>query len=132
TFPMKGTIDASLPDAETRILDDPKEKAEHITIVDLLRNDLSRVAKQVRVDSFRYVEAVRTHDKILLQVSSEISGLLPEAYPARLGEIFAQLLPAGSVSGAPKRKTVEIINRVETHDRGYFTGVFGYFDGKNL
>jgi len=131
-FPMKGTIDASLQDAYNRILDDPKEKAEHITIVDLLRNDLSMVARDVRVERFRFIDEVRTHEKTLLQVSSEISGLLPEDYRARLGDILYALLPAGSVSGAPKKKTVEILSQAESHARGYFTGVFGYFDGDSV
>jgi para-aminobenzoate synthetase component 1 len=131
-FPMKGTIDAAIPDARQRILGNQKEKAEHITIVDLLRNDLSRVASDVRVDRFRYVEEVRTHEKTLLQVSSEISGRLPDDYHQGLGSVLCALLPAGSVTGAPKVKTVEILNRVETYDRGYFSGICGYFDGHKL
>lgn len=132
TFPMKGTIDASLPDAAMRILQDEKEKAEHVTIVDLLRNDLSRVARKVEVKRFRYVEAIDAGESRLLQVSSEITGTLPENYQASLGDILTALLPAGSVSGAPKTKTCEIIREVEGEDRGYFTGVCGVFDGENL
>ena len=130
--PMKGTIDASIPDAESKILNDRKELAEHITIVDLIRNDLSQVAKDVRVERFRYVEEVRTNTKTLLQVSSEIAGELNGDYSSHLGDILVTLLPAGSVSGAPKPKTLEIIRDVETKDRGYYTGVFGYFDGMKL
>ena len=129
---MKGTIDASSPDAGISILNDPKETAEHNTIVDLIRNDLNRVAKDVRVDRFRYIEEINTHEKSLLQVSSEISGILPENYMARLGNIFRTLLPAGSVSGAPKKKTLEIIHEAETYKRGFYTGVFGLFDGSKL
>jgi para-aminobenzoate synthetase component 1 len=132
TYPMKGTIDAQLPDARRRILDDPKERAEHITIVDLLRNDLSQVAADVRVDRFRYIEEVRTHDKTLLQVSSEISGDPGATWKSRMGDILFTLLPAGSISGAPKKKTVEILRKVEAHPRGYFSGVFGLFDGAQL
>ncbi len=80
SFPMKGTIDATLPDAEQSILRDPKETAEHNTIVDLIRNDLSMVAKDVKVNRFRYIEKIVTHEKTLLQVSSEISGKLPGDY----------------------------------------------------
>ena len=129
---MKGTIDASIPNARECILSNTKETAEHITIVDLIRNDLSRVANDVRVDRFRYIDEVRTHNKTLLQVSSEVSGDLPPEYCDKLGDILYALLPAGSISGAPKQKTLQIIADVETHDRGYFTGVFGYFDGENL
>jgi para-aminobenzoate synthetase component 1 len=132
SFPMKGTIDASLPDAERQILADPKETAEHNTIVDLIRNDLNMVASNVKVDRFRYIEKIDTHEKSLLQVSSEISGKLSGNYQANLGNIFRKLLPAGSVSGAPKLKTLQIIHEAETYSRGFYTGVFGYFNGSEL
>lgn len=132
SFPMKGTIDASLNDAENTILNNPKETAEHNTIVDLIRNDLSMVATKVKVDRFRYIEKIQTHEKSLLQVSSEISGILPSGYHGELGNIFRKLLPAGSISGAPKKKTLEIIQQAETYSRGFYTGVFGYFDGSKL
>lgn len=132
TYPMKGTIDASIPNAEAIILNDVKESAEHYTIVDLLRNDLSIVADHVKVNRFRYIETLQTNTKTLLQVSSEIEGRLPADYNAHLGDIFSKLLPAGSISGAPKKKTVEIILENEADKRGYYTGVFGIFDGKNV
>ena len=132
SYPMKGTIDASVPDAEERILSDEKEQAEHATIVDLIRNDLSMVARDVKVESYRYIDRITAHDKTLLQVSSRISGLLPEDYNECIGDLLFKLLPAGSVTGAPKKKTVEIIKEVENYDRGYYTGVFGYYDGKKL
>ena len=132
SFPMKGTIDAELPDAARRILEDPKEAAEHATIVDLIRNDLSRVASGVRVGQYRYIDRVATHDGELLQVSSEICGQLPEGWRGRIGSILFDLLPAGSVTGAPKPRTLEIIAEAETYERGYYTGVCGLFDGERL
>lgn len=132
SYPMKGTIDASITDAREKILADKKELAEHVTIVDLIRNDLSQVASNVTVNRFRYVEEVRTRSRNLLQVSSEISGELEGNYAASMGDILVKLLPAGSVTGAPKPKTVEIIRAVEENPRGFYTGVFGYFDGNNL
>ena len=132
SFPMKGTIDAGIEDAEKRILNDPKELAEHSTVVDLIRNDLNSVAKQVRVEQFRYIDHIRTNMKELLQVSSRITGHLPRDWQPHVGTILFTLLPAGSVSGAPKKKTVEIIKAVEICRRGYYTGVAGYFDGENL
>ena len=132
SFPMKGTIDADIPNAMEKILTDPKELAEHITIVDLIRNDISQVASNVRVKRFRYTEEIKTHGKNLLQVSSEIVGDLEMDYASQMGNIITSLLPAGSVSGAPKSKTVEIIRMAEKEKRGYYTGVFGYFDGVNL
>ncbi len=132
TRPMKGTIDASLPDARERLLESAKELAEHVTVVDLLRNDLGRVARRIAVDRFRYFDEVSTHEGRLLQASTEISGELEDGWSARLGDIMRALLPAGSVTGAPKRKTVEIIRSVENYDRGYYTGIFGVFDGRDL
>ena len=132
SYPMKGTIDATIPGAAEKILNDQKELAEHVTIVDLIRNDLSQVAEHVHVSRFRYIEELHTNHKNLLQVSSEIAGDLPKDYASRLGEIIVKLLPAGSVSGAPKKKTLEIIRTAEQEKRGYYTGVFGYFDGERL
>ena len=132
TFPMKGTIDASIPGAEQMLLDDLKEQEEHATVVDLLRNDLSIVASKVTVDRYRFISKIHTRGKTLLQTSSEISGRLDEDYLAHLGDIIRALLPAGSVSGAPKKKTVEIIHDTEPEKRGYYTGVFGVFDGQNM
>lgn len=132
SYPMKGTIDASIPGAQRIILEDKKETAEHYTIVDLIRNDLNRVSKRVRVERFRYIDAIVAHDKQLLQVSSEICGDLDDDYLSHIGDIIFAMLPAGSVSGAPKKKTVEVIADVEKRDRGYYTGIFGIFDGYNL
>lgn len=132
SYPMKGTIDASIPNAEETILKDPKETAEHHTIVDLIRNDLSMVSKNVRVEKFRYIDSIKTADKTLLQVSSEIVGDIQDDFFEHLGDRFFTLLPAGSISGAPKAKTIEIIQEAEGYDRGFYTGVFGYFDGENL
>jgi len=132
SFPMKGTIDAGLPGAAERLLLDYKEKAEHNTIVDLIRNDLSMVSKNVRVENFRYIEKIRTNEKDLLQTSSRITGNLQPKWEQEIGDILMTLLPAGSVTGAPKKKTVEIIKDVESYERGFYTGIFGFFDGLNL
>lgn len=132
SFPMKGTIDASVNNASEIILKDKKEKAEHDTIVDLIRNDLSMVSTNVAVARYRYIETIKTRDRELLQVSSEITGKLEEGYERRLGNIIATMLPAGSVTGAPKRETIRIIRECEKYDRGWYTGIFGVFDGRNL
>mgnify|MGYP000266168323 CR=1 FL=1 len=132
SYPMKGTIDATLPDARRRILDDPKEAAEHATIVDLIRNDLNRVAERVDVRRFRYIDRLRVSRGEILQVSSEVTGRLTGDYYSRLGEVVFGMLPAGSISGAPKPSTLRIIARAEGERRGFYTGVFGYFDGKRL
>lgn len=132
TYPMKGTIDASHPDAVNTILTNPKELAEHTMIVDLLRNDLSIVAKEIRVEKFRYITTIDTGNKKLHQISSHITGTLESNWRENAGELIGALLPAGSISGTPKRKSIEIIEAVEGYERGYFTGVFGHFDGQNL
>ncbi len=132
SHPMKGTIDASIDDAKQLIMNDLKEKAEHHTIVDLIRNDLSKVAKNVRVTKFRYLDLLKTNEKDLYQVSSEIEGKLAQDWKANIGNILMELLPAGSISGAPKKSTIELIQNAETYQRGYYTGVFGIFDGKTL
>lgn len=132
TFPMKGTIDARIPYAKDKILNNKKEQAEHATIVDLMRNDLSFVAQNVHVHRYRYVEQINSQSHSLLQVSSCITGELKPHVQNKLGDIIFSMLPAGSISGAPKLKTCEIISEVETHTRGFYTGVMGYFDGENL
>lgn len=132
SFPMKGTIDASISNAKDIILNSAKEKAEHYTIVDLIRNDLSMVSENVEVKRFRYIDELQTDTGSLLQVSSEIKGDLSPNWQDSLGDLMFKLLPAGSISGAPKKKTLEIIAAAENYDRGFYTGVFGLFDGKNL
>ena len=132
SFPMKGTIDASIPNAENVILNDPKEAAEHATIVDLIRNDLSMVAEKVWVERYRYIDRIQTNDKTLLQVSSEISGILPNDFDGKYGDLLLKLLPAGSITGAPKPSTLKIIQDAEGYERGYYTGIMGYFDGENF
>lgn len=132
SFPMKGTADTSDENAEALLMADSKEIAEHHTIVDLIRNDLSRVADKVNVEKFRYTERIRTNQKELIQVSSKISGKLPKDWQSHIGDIFSKLLPAGSVTGAPKRKTVEIIKKAENYERGWYTGIFGIYDGKTV
>jgi len=132
TFPMKGTINASIVNAEAKILANAKEMAEHIMVVDLLRNDLSIVSKEVKVTKFRYIDKINAGEKELLQVSSEVQGKLEDSWKNNLGEILQTLLPAGSITGTPKKKTIEIIHEVENYKRSFFSGVFGVFDGKDF
>lgn len=132
TYPMKGTIDSSIINAQARILGDIKEMAEHTMVVDLLRNDLGIVGSKVRVDKFRYVEKINAGNKKLFQVSSKISANLQNNWHENIGDILTSLLPAGSITGTPKKKTIEILNKVEEYDRGFYTGIFGFFDGENL
>jgi len=132
TFPMKGTIDSAIPYAQQQILANTKEHAEHVMVVDLLRNDLSIVAQKVRLQRFRYINKIKAGTRELLQVSSEICGQLATNWQDHLGDLLLPLLPAGSVSGTPKKQTLKIIKTVELQERGFFTGIFGYFDGHSL
>lgn len=132
TFPMKGTIDASVPNAKEIILNNQKETAEHVMVVDLLRNDLSIVAKNVKVEEFRYITEIEAGNKKLLHVSSHINGDIGDDWHSKIGDILKALLPAGSISGAPKKSTLDIISQIEGYERGFFSGVFGIYDGKTL
>ena len=132
TYPMKGTIDANLPQAKKTILADEKEMAEHVMIVDLMRNDLGIIGSDIKVEKFRYVEQIKAGTKELLQVSSKITAKLPTNWKDNLGELLENLLPAGSITGTPKKSTVNIIKHIEDYNRGFYTGVFGIFDGTSL
>ena len=132
THPMKGTIEASIENAVEILKNDVKEKAEHFTVVDLLRNDLSMVADDVQVDEFQRIDFIKTQQKDLYAMSSKISGKLKPEFQNKIGTVMKTLLPAGSILGAPKPKTLEIIAEAENYDRGFYTGVCGWFDGENL
>lgn len=132
TYPMKGTIDSKVENASAKILGNIKEMAEHTMVVDLLRNDLGIVANKIKVDKFRYIDKINAGDKKLLQVSSKITGQLDEEWHSKIGDILTSILPAGSITGTPKKKTVEILKENESYDRDYYTGVFGVYDGKSL
>lgn len=132
SFPMKGTSSVRSNPSKDTLIADQKEQAEHATIVDLIRNDLSRVAFPIRVDSYKYTEQVKTNEGDLWQMSSQISGNLLPTLKGKIGSILSELLPAGSITGAPKPSTIQIIKEAEQYDRGFYTGIMGEFDGKNL
>lgn len=130
--PMKGTIDATLPNAAERLLSDYKETAEHQTITELTLNDLKQVATSVKVTRSRYIDKLKTNNGYMLQTSSEIEGTLPTNYMQNLGILFFKLLPAGSILGTPRNATLRVIRNCENQNRGFYSGVAGYFDGENL
>ncbi|MEZ4988462.1 MAG: aminodeoxychorismate synthase component I [Saprospiraceae bacterium] len=129
-YPMKGTLHASHP--LDQLLTDAKERAEHATIVDLIRNDLSQVANQVEVVRYRYGERIETTNGGLWQTSSEIRGILPMNFHRHLGNLLSSLLPAGSISGAPKPATLQLIRAAEGQPRGFYTGIAALWDGYGL
>jgi len=128
TRPMKGTWPRGTNAdsdhiAAQQLRADEKNRAEHVTIVDLLRNDVGAVSRpgSVRVDRLMDVERYAT----LLQMTSTISGRLrPDLMPTG---VFRRLFPSGSITGAPKRRTMEIIRELELQPRGIYTGAIGYF-----
>jgi anthranilate synthase component 1 len=106
------------------LLADPKEQAEHLMLVDLARNDLSKVctAGSVEVTEFMQVERF---SHIMHLVSSVEGNLRPDASPV---DVFRATFPAGTLSGAPKPRALEIIDELEVAQRGLYGGVVGYFD----
>lgn len=127
--PMKGTAAAS-GDAQRdqlaadALAADAKNRAENLMIVDLLRNDLGRVAQtgSVKVDKLFDVQRYSS----VLQMTSTVHAQLRET--AGLPEIFDALYPCGSITGAPKHRTMQIIRELEANPRGLYTGAIGYFD----
>ncbi len=132
SYPMKGTIDATIENAQEILLSDPKEQQEHNTIVDLIRNDISMVAREVEVLKFRYLQKIKTAKGEIWQTSSEIRGRLQKDWKTNFGNLLLNMLPAGSISGAPKPQTLKIIQESENYERGFYTGVFGIFDGEEI
>lgn len=132
TYPMKGTINANIKNAKELLLNSEKELSEHTMAVDLLRNDLGKISKNIKVEDFRFVEEIQLKEKSLYQTSSKISGNLEENWQETLGDILLNLLPAGSITGTPKKSTIEILKKIEDYDRGFYTGIFGIFDGNSL
>ena len=129
---MKGTIDTNLTDSKNILLNSKKELAEHTMVVDLLRNDLGKVAKNIKVEEFRTFSKISTKNSELFQTSSIISGDLQNNWQEKIGDIFSDLLPAGSITGTPKKSTIEILKNIESYERGFYSGIFGVFDGINL
>ena len=132
SYPMKGTLSVKNNPSPAALQSNAKEQAEHATIVDLIRNDVSQVAFPIQVEKYKYIDQIKSHEGDLWQMSSKISGeLLPE-YQGKLGSILQKLLPAGSISGAPKPSTLRIIEEIEGYERGFYTGIMGQFDGQEL
>jgi len=131
TYPMKGTIDASIKNAQKKLLNSQKEMAEHVMIVDLLRNDLGIIGRNIKVNRFRYIDKIKAGKKELFQVSSEIEATVNNWQKDWLNMIL-KLLPAGSVTGTPKKKSVEIIKEIENYNRKFYTGIFGITDEKTF
>ncbi|MDD5183831.1 MAG: anthranilate synthase component I family protein, partial [Paludibacter sp.] len=124
TFRRTGDDEKDFHLAE-KLRNDKKENAEHVMLVDLARNDLSRNTDQVKVEVFREVQY---YSHVLHLVSSVSGQLKPNT---KVIKLFADTFPAGTLSGAPKIKAMQLIDQIEPHDRGPYGGCIGYigFDG---
>lgn len=127
--PMKGTAEASGnkdQDAQRAVAlaTESKTRAENLMIVDLLRNDLGRIARLGSV-AVPCLFDVQRYGRVL-QMTSTVTARLRD--DATLGDIFDALYPCGSITGAPKRRTMQIIGELETGPRGYYTGAIGWFE----
>ena len=128
---MKGTIDATLPDAEQLLMQDAKEAAEHATIVDLIRNDLSMVSEHVEVTSYRYIDRLQTNKRP--HPPDQLRNMRDP--PRRLYRTHRRHpLPPASRRfhhRCPQAQTVEIIAEAEDYERGFYTGIMGHYaDGQ--
>jgi len=128
--PMKGTAPADLHDdvvnavRAQQLAADPKNRAENLMIVDLLRNDLGRIARTGSVGVPALFE-VKRYSSVLQMTSTVQAQLAPGT---TLQDIFTALYPCGSITGAPKRRTMEIIRELEPAARGIYTGAIGWID----
>ncbi|BEI35479.1 bifunctional anthranilate synthase component I family protein/class IV aminotransferase [Polynucleobacter sp. HIN6] len=121
--PMKGTADATLAQA-SELANDPKNQAENVMIVDLLRNDLGRIALTGSVHVPALFE-VKQHGQVL-QMTSTVQAK-PRAN-LRIEDVLRAVFPCGSVTGAPKKRSMEIIQALEDQSRGWYCGALGWFD----
>ncbi len=123
--PIAGTYKRTGKDEEdraraTELATDPKENAEHTMLVDLARNDLNRCAKQVRVASYKEIQFY-SH---VIHLVSKVEGKLED--PRQGLEMFAKSFPAGTLSGAPKFRAMELISELEPNPRGFYGGSIGH------
>jgi anthranilate synthase component 1 len=123
--PIAGTVrrtgdvvqDKALSDA---LLQDPKENAEHVMLVDLARNDLSRNCSDVHINFYKEVH----YYSHVIHLVSRVSGTIhPESNPLKT---FTDTFPAGTLSGAPKVRAMQLISEIETHNRGAYGGCIGF------
>ena len=120
----RGATPAEDAALEQELVNDPKERAEHLMLVDLGRNDLGRVCRPGTVEVVEFME-VRRYSHIT-HLESTVVGQVADGHTAL--DVVMACFPAGTLSGAPKVRAMEIIDRLETSRRGLYGGVVGYFD----
>ncbi|MDX5480094.1 MAG: chorismate-binding protein [Hymenobacteraceae bacterium] len=126
-FPIAGTFRRTGDDAADaalaeKLLADPKENAEHVMLVDLARNDLSRNGHSVEVETFREIQFY-SH---VIHLVSKVSGVLHSQEDSL--QMVASTFPAGTLSGAPKHKAMQLIDHYETTNRAFYGGCIGFLD----
>jgi anthranilate synthase component 1 len=124
-YPIAGTFRRTGNDAEDaelaqNLYDDPKENAEHVMLVDLARNDLSRNGRQVKVDTFKEIQ----YYSHVIHLVSKVSSLMDEN--TSTVQMVADTFPAGTLSGAPKHRAMQLIDQYEPTSRGYYGGCIGF------
>lgn len=125
----RGTSEEDDRRLEEELLNDPKERAEHVMLVDLGRNDVGRVARYGSVE-LSDVMVIERYSHVM-HITSNVTGELADGKDAF--DALKASLPAGTVSGAPKVRAMEIIDELEPHRRGPYAGAVGYFDyGGNM
>ena len=123
TYKRTGNVRQDKQNAEN-LLKDPKENAEHVMLVDLARNDLNRHTANVAVAQYKEVHFY-SH---VIHLVSKVEGYLEES--ANIFQIFGDTFPAGTLSGAPKYRALELINKYENQNRGFYGGAIGFFNPK--
>jgi anthranilate synthase component 1 len=124
-YPIAGTFrrtgdDVKDYDLAKQLLNDPKENSEHVMLVDLARNDLSRHGEQVTVETFKEVQ----YYSHVIHLVSKVKGILES--PDQYMQVVADTFPAGTLSGAPKHRAMQLINQYEKDNRGFYGGAIGY------
>jgi anthranilate synthase component 1 len=119
TFKRTGDDQADLALAQ-KLFDDPKENSEHVMLVDLARNDLSRNGTNVQVETFKEIQYYSHVIHLVSKVSAEVMPNTPTL------QLVADTFPAGTLSGAPKHKAMQLINTYEKGNRGYYGGCIGF------
>lgn len=124
-YPIAGTFrrtgnDQADAELARKLYDDPKENSEHVMLVDLARNDLSRSSEKVEVEVFKEIQ----YYSHVIHLVSKVTGVLPEG--ANPLQLVADTFPAGTLSGAPKYRAMELIDELENSARGFYGGAIGY------
>jgi anthranilate synthase component 1 len=126
-YPIAGTFkrtgdDAADAELAKKLLEDPKENSEHIMLVDLARNDLSKSADNVIVETYKEVQ----YYSHVIHLVSKVTGQLKEGVDPL--DIVGSTFPAGTLSGAPKYRAMQLIDENENLSRGFYGGALGFMD----